>query len=324
MIRKFLMSLAVLVGLFAIGELASRAIWSVADLSLSAENAHLIDHPTRLWVQAPNASFTLPEHGELQTNELGLRDGPVAIPKPAGEHRILSLGESSTWGHGVRQSDTYSTLLERMMTTPGRAVNVINAGVPAYTVQQSAVYLAEEGARLQPDVVMVYHQTNDFLPSGGIDTHNPLVRLTASDRELIRRRRPLAPVLRVLFASRLYLVLRNAFLRMPSSIPDAASVPNGPVRVPEADRRAALDSMLQSARAIGATLAVVQPLYAIDHTEDRLLRDWCAANQQLYIETDDIRRRLGRDIQRWFFPDGVHPRPPAHRLIAERIASRLP
>ena len=82
--------------------------------------------------------------------------------------------------------------------------------------------------------------------------------------------------------------------------------------------------MLQSARAIGATLAVVQPLYAIDHTEDRLLRDWCAANQQMYIETDDIRRRLGRDIQRWFFPDGVHPRPPAHRLIAERIASRLP
>ena len=324
MTRKFLMSLAVLMGLFAIGELASRAIWSVADLSLSPENAHLIDHPTRLWVQAPNASFILPEHGELRTNELGLRDGPVTIPKPTGEHRILSLGESSTWGHGVRQSDTYSTLLERMMTTPGRTVNVINAGVPAYTVQQSAVYLAEEGARLQPDVVMVYHQTNDFLPSGGIDTHNPLVRLTASDRELIRRRRPLAPVLRVLFTSRLYLVLRNAFLRMPSSIPDAASVPNGPVRVPEADRRAALDSMLQSARAIGATLAVVQPLYAIDHTEDRLLRDWCAANQQLYIETDDIRRRLGRDIQRWFFADGVHPRPPAHRLIAERIASRLP
>ena len=324
MIRKILMSAAVFVGLIAIGELASRAIWSVADLSLSAENAHVIDHPTRLWVQAPNARFTLPEHGELRTNALGLRDGAVTIPKPRGEHRILSLGESSTWGHGVRQSDTYSTLLERMLTTPSRTVNVINAGVPAYTIQQSAVYLAEEGARLQPNVVMVYHQTNDFLPSGGIDTHNPLVRLTASDRELIRRRRPLAPVLRVLFASRLYLALRNGFLRMPSSIPEAASVPNGPVRVPEADRRAALDSMLQSAREIGATLAIIQPLYAIDHTEDRLLRDWCAANQQLYIETDDIRRRLGRDIQRWFFPDGVHPRPAAHRLIAERIASRLP
>ena len=193
---KGLMSVTVFVGLVALAS-SRRAIWSVADLSLSAENAHLIDHPTRLWVQAPNARFNLPEHGELRTNALGLRDGAVTIPKPRGEHRILSLGESSTWGHGVRQSDTYSTLLERMLTTPSRIVNVINAGVPAYTIQQSAVYLAEEGARLQPNVVMVYHQTNDFLPSGGIDTHNPLVRLTASDRELIRRRRPLAPVLRV-------------------------------------------------------------------------------------------------------------------------------
>ena len=39
MIRKILMSVTVFVGLVAIGELASRAIWSVADLSLSAENA---------------------------------------------------------------------------------------------------------------------------------------------------------------------------------------------------------------------------------------------------------------------------------------------
>ena len=84
MIRKILMSLTVFVGLVAIGELASRAIWSVADLSLSAENAHLIDHPTRLWVQAPNARFNLPEHGELRTNALGLRDGAVTIPKPRG------------------------------------------------------------------------------------------------------------------------------------------------------------------------------------------------------------------------------------------------
>ena len=53
--------MAVLLGLLVIGEAGSRLIWSVSDLSLSPENAHLIDHPTRLWVQAPNARFQLPE-----------------------------------------------------------------------------------------------------------------------------------------------------------------------------------------------------------------------------------------------------------------------
>ena len=180
--KKILMSLVVLLGLLVIGEAGSRLVWSVSDLSLSPENAHLIDHPTRLWVQAPNARFQLPEHGALVTNELGLRDDPVQIPKPAGEHRILSLGESSTWGHGVRREETYSAQLEAMLAQAGRTVNVINAGVPAWTIQQSAVYLAEEGARLGPDTVLIYHQTNEFLPTGAIDTHNPPVKLPTTDR----------------------------------------------------------------------------------------------------------------------------------------------
>ena len=113
-------------------------------------------------------------------------------------------------------------------------------------------------------------------------------------------------------------------LRMPSDLPEAGTVRGGPVRVPNADRRAALDSLRTSAHAIGARLVVVQPLYAIDHSQDTLLRDWCAENHQLYIETGDIRQRLGRGLPQWFLPDGVHPRPKAHRLIAERIADRLP
>lgn len=324
MIKKALMSFGVLIGLMVCGELACRVLWSVADLSLSPENVHLIDHPTRLWVQAPNATFTLPEHGSLKTNELGLRDDPVTLPKPPNEWRILSLGESSTWGHGVQRHETYSDQLEALLRKQGRSSNVINAGVPAYTIQQSAVYLAEEGPRLQPDIVLVYHQTNDFLPTGAIDTHNPLVKLTANDREMIRRRTAMAPLLRALFHSRLYLAIRNAMLRLPSSLPNADAVSNGPVRVPDTDRRAALDSMLATTSSLDAKLIVVQPLYAIDHTQDTLLRDWCAEHQQQYIETSDIRAQLGHQIQRWFFPDGVHPRPAAHRLIAERIATRVP
>ena len=41
--KKLLMSVAVLLGLFTLGELGSRLIWSVSDLSLSGDT-HLIGH----------------------------------------------------------------------------------------------------------------------------------------------------------------------------------------------------------------------------------------------------------------------------------------
>ena len=318
--RKLVLSFITMAMLLIVGEVICRMVWSAGDLQLSPESAHLRDHPTRLWVQAPNLDTTLPEHGTLQTNELGFRDGPVAIPKPPGQYRVLSLGESSTWGHGVRVGETYSAVLQQLL---GNQARVINAGVPAYTIQQSAVFLAEEGPRLQPDMVLVYHQTNDFLPAHGVDPNNPLVQLTGNDRQMIERRRPLAPLLTVLFHSRLYLALRNAMLRLPTSLPQAGSNRDGPVRVPNADRMAALDGMLQTAHTLGAKLVIVQPMYAIDHTQDRLLRDWAAKNQQLYVETDSLRSANLTRIQQMYFPDGVHPRPQTHRMIGEHIAAKL-
>lgn len=323
MMRKIGLSLLTALIVLSVGEGFCRTLWSVGDLQLSPENAHLRDHPTRLWVQAENLDITLPEHGRLETNELGFRDGPVSVPKPQNQYRILSLGESSTWGHGVRAEETYSAVLQQVLVRAGERVRVINAGIPAYTVQQSAVFLEEEGAGLQPDVILVYHQTNDFLPAHAVDTHNPLVRLTGNDREMIERRRPLARLLSALFHSRLYLAVRNAMLKLPTSLPQADSVVNGPVRVPAEDRVAALNSMLQSAQSIGAKLVIVQPMYAIDHTQDSLLRDWSAQNQQTYVETGSIRTSILPQIQRMYLPDGVHPRPRAHRLIAEQIAASL-
>ena len=321
--RKLMLSLVTVLTILLVGELVCRAVWSAGDLQLSPESAHLRDHPTRLWIQAPNLDMQLPEHGRLQTNSLGFRDGPVTLPKPNGEYRVLSVGESSTWGHGVRVNETYSAVLQQLLVNAGRTARVINAGVPAYTIQQSAVFLAEEAARLQPDVILVYHQTNDFLPAHGVDPNNPLVRLTGNDRDMIERRRPLASLLTALFHSRLYLAVRNAMLRLPTSLPQAGTVREGPVRVPNADRIAALDSMLNTANTIGARLVIVQPMYAIDHTEDRLLRDWAAQNQQTYVETDSIRTANFSRLQQMYLPDGVHPRPNTHRLIAQQIAGTL-
>ena len=322
--KKILMSLAVLLGLLVIGEAGSRLIWSVSDLSLSPENAHLIDHPTRLWVQAPNARFQLPEHGALVTNELGLRDDPVRIPKPASEHRILSLGESSTWGHGVRREETYSAQLETMLSQAGRTVNVINAGVPAWTIQQSAVYLAEEGARLQPDTVLIYHQTNDFLPTGAIDTHNPLVKLTTSDRGAHRASstaRSAAPC-----------AVRQPSLPGPSQHHAAHAV--GP---PEGRRFVVVRCGCRARTVARRWIACAQapsPSEPGSWSCSRCTPSITARTRSFEIgvrRTTNSTSRPQTFVSGWggvfrsgFFPTEVHPRPQGHRLIAERIAERLP
>ena len=56
----------------------------------------------------------------VRTNSLGYRGDEIATPKPPGAFRILGLGDSVTWGVGVREEKTYLRVLE----------NALNSGRP--------------------------------------------------------------------------------------------------------------------------------------------------------------------------------------------------
>ena len=49
---------------------------------------------------------------------------------------LLELGESTTFGYGVEWRDTYSYLLERQLRDEGRPVQVVNAGVCAWSTRR--------------------------------------------------------------------------------------------------------------------------------------------------------------------------------------------
>jgi hypothetical protein len=51
------------------------------------------------------------ENYTISTNRLGLRDREIQVPKPAGLHRILVIGDSFTQGH--QRKDTASVRLEQ-------------------------------------------------------------------------------------------------------------------------------------------------------------------------------------------------------------------
>src|SRR5262245_20239427 len=66
-------------------------------------------------------------------DSLGLRGSEIA-EKSAGRTRILTLGDSYTFGSGVADDETFSAVLEKELG-PER-VEVVNAGVPGYGIFQ--------------------------------------------------------------------------------------------------------------------------------------------------------------------------------------------
>jgi lysophospholipase L1-like esterase len=92
----------------------------------------------------------------VHINSRGTRGPEFQIEKPSGTFRILSLGDSRTFGWGLSDEETYSRRLEYLLRErSGRPVEVINAGVNAWSYPQMQVYFRDEGLAFQPDLVIL-------------------------------------------------------------------------------------------------------------------------------------------------------------------------
>lgn len=114
-----------------------------------------------LWTMKPNlrGSIHMVASGPMviDTNSQGLREREIPLAKEAGELRILFIGDSWTWGHGVAEEETFVRVLEAELARrlPGRVVRAINAGVPGFTVVQGYELLRKLLPLYKPDLVVV-------------------------------------------------------------------------------------------------------------------------------------------------------------------------
>jgi lysophospholipase L1-like esterase len=103
-------------------------------------------------------------HRGFTTNAQGFRDVEFPVQKPAGELRILALGDSITAGNGVSDLwQTWPKRLERRFAQAGRPeVRVLNLGVGGYHPLQAARLLETRGLALAPDLVVLLVCLNDL------------------------------------------------------------------------------------------------------------------------------------------------------------------
>lgn len=96
---------------------------------------------------------------KIRTNDLGFRGAPFAHDAA---FRVLTLGDSCTFGFRVAEEATYAARLGPLCASrTGRTTAVLDAGVPGYTSHQGRRQLAELLDVVRPDVVTIAFGTND-------------------------------------------------------------------------------------------------------------------------------------------------------------------
>lgn len=336
------------------GEVVARYVLPAGpENSLPGLSDSEIADPDLLWRNRPES----PDRGtDGPINRLGFRGAEVPLEKPAGTFRILSLGESTSYGHGLPWRKTYARQLEDDLKADGYPVQVLNGGVRAWTTYQSVQYLLAQGDTLKPDLVLFYHEINDFLPTTvrGIEFHGSGL----TDAQVVQRTRHPGVLQRLVNRSRLFDSLRLGYSRWQVAAlsmemkghRDRLSVIRFPyrdirrpppgarrpwmdnkdpvVRVPDADRLKALRTLLEWTRQHHVTLVFLHPAYPVSKPHQCLLTRLAVEHDVPMLDVEDVitdwTTRTGQPRQAFFFPkDRFHPNETGHHLIAKAIAELL-
>lgn len=103
--------------------------------------------------------------GRIHVNRQGFRGADVSLSPTPGTLRIMLVGSSTTFDPAVSgDRAAWPARLEYWLNELGttRPVEVINAGVPGYSVYDDIVRLTTELYRYRPEIVVLYEGHNDL------------------------------------------------------------------------------------------------------------------------------------------------------------------
>ena len=207
---------------------------------------------TRLWTMAEGTFAN--GRSSASINSLGLRGLKPPGPRPEARERVLVLGDSSYFGHGIGDDETIAVALERGLRAAGVDVEVYNGAIPGYSTEQTLLLLDEVGWQHEPTLLVVGNLWSD----NNIDAYRDI------------------DLLRSVAAGGGNPLMASAFVRLSASWVDRAAGGTGarlvtwqrdtgwPTaqdrRVPIQDYAANLDRMVRDARERGAGVLFVAPV----------------------------------------------------------------
>lgn len=108
------------------------------------------------WEIKPNLNKTLiisDGTAIVETNSQGFRDYEHKARKNRDKYRIVIVGDSFTWGHGVDNNETYSKILE----TYDKKIETINMAVGGYGTDQEYLTIMNKGLKYNPDMIILMY-----------------------------------------------------------------------------------------------------------------------------------------------------------------------
>jgi lysophospholipase L1-like esterase len=136
---------------------------SFYDYGQFAQRSTLVGQETELLPNASNPGYT---GVSVETNSVALRDREIVLPKPAGTYRVLTIGDSVTFGYGVELDEIYLKVLESELNAEsgGTRFEVINGGLIAGSLSYHYHFLRRSAEELDPDMIVIGLVLNDIKP----------------------------------------------------------------------------------------------------------------------------------------------------------------
>lgn len=238
----------------------------------------------------------------VRLNALGFRGAEWGPPRD-GERRVLALGDSLTFGYGVREEEAWPEVLGRGLGAPWR---VLNAGAIGYNTDQAWRVLDREGLESRPSAVLLLLVGNDGQPT----LTDPRMSRAREAAERWERAHPFKRLLLEPRGPMEYTLLYLAYyLQWKTGFFDRAAAERA-VPCPEAEAafREALSGMAGACRDRGIPFGVL--LYEDDAGIRRVLREAGIPFRVHFASPREAEPYV-------LCPVDAHPSPEGHRRLAE-------
>ncbi len=258
--------------------------------------------------------------------------GPAVKQRRSAEHRrVMFLGDSSVWGHGVDEGDSYPHMVcGRVQSKLGGTVEMLNAATPGYSSLQSRLLFEQVVDELKPDVVVVASLWSDLMVVGW------------QDAELLKRTGQVAEQGGAVHWSALLSTLAGLARRagggadrhqlaIKSIFETTVAEASGEARVSAAGHRQNLKAIVDGCKRRGIKVVPVLLFYDASRYPwglDRLraYRDnylWLGREARVPILDVELSYELHPPGVAALFSDGLHPNREGHRIIADGLAELI-